>query len=295
MRWFYRQCAQVYVPSLSMEEVLREQGFADDIRIWSRGVDAGLFRSSRRDNHWRRSLGIGDEEVVIAFVGRLVMEKGLELLASTVERVTAMGIRHRCLVVGDGPAREWFEKRLPQAHFTGFLAGEELARAYASSDIFVNPSDTETFGNVTLEAMASGLPVVCADATGSRSLVRHGITGFLAEPRDAESFAESVSLLVRDPELRRKLGSAAVFASRSYDWDATLAGLVEGYREAIDDAAPVTASHPPRQPRPQEFAPVFSATLASETRRALSNAYRDRTPSYKRPSASVAAVAARNT
>ncbi len=256
MRWFYRQCSQVYVPSPSMEDVLREEGFGEDIRIWSRGVDSSVFKSGRRDTAWRRSLGIGDDEVVVTFVGRLVMEKGLEFLASALDRLTASGVRHRCLVVGDGPGRHSFEKRLPQAHFTGFLTGNELARAYASSDIFVNPSDTETFGNVTLEAMASGLPVVCVDATGSCSLVRHSVTGLLVEQHDVEGLAASLSLLVGDRGLRRQLGSAAVFASRAYDWDVVMSGLVEDYREAVDNSR---LSSAPRRlgealPRPRELA-----------------------------------------
>lgn len=261
MRWFYRQCSQVYVPSQSMQDVLRQERFSDDIRIWSRGVDAALFNESRRDTRWRRSLGIDDDAVLVAFVGRLVVEKGLELLARTIERVAALGIRQRCLIVGDGPARGWFEKRLPRAHFTGFLSGDELARAYASADVLVNPSDTETFGNVTLEAMASGLPVVCADATGSRSLVRHGVTGFLARPGDAESFAVFLSSLIHDPSLRRSFGGAAVLASRSYDWDVVMSGLVEGYREAIERTSLAAALRRPRQARPQaqpqEFAPAL--------------------------------------
>jgi len=302
MRWFYRQCSQVYVPSRSMEDVLRTQGFGDDIRIWSRGVDASLFRPGRRDKSWRRSIGIEDDEVVVVFVGRLVMEKGLEFLASAMELAEGMGVHYRCVVVGEGPAREWFASRVPQAHFTGFLRGEELARVYASSDIFVNPSETETFGNVTLEAMASGLPAVCVDAIGSRSLVRHAVTGFLATPGDATEFARLLSLLVRDDVIRRRFGTAGVVASRAYDWEVMMAGLVDGYRGAIREmnatsamtatnavkkARGIPALRPARRARSEE--PAFAESTIPEMQHAIVDSYRKANVSHERPAA-VAAV-----
>src|SRR3546814_6292414 len=123
-----------------------------------------LFRS-RRDAIWRRELGIDDDTPVIGFLGRLVMEKGLDVFADTIDALRRRGVPHEVVVIGEGPAGDWFESRLPRARFVGFQGGEALARALASCDMLFNPSVTETFGNVTLEAMACGLPVVAARAT----------------------------------------------------------------------------------------------------------------------------------
>ena len=120
---------------------------------------------------WRRELGIADDELVIAFLGRMVMEKGLDVFADAIDALAERGVKHRVLVIGEGPARPWFEERLPDAIFIGQQVGDDLARALASTDVFLNPSITETFGNVTLEAMACALPVVAAVATGATSLV----------------------------------------------------------------------------------------------------------------------------
>jgi glycosyltransferase involved in cell wall biosynthesis len=135
--------------------------------------------------------------------------------------------------VGDGPDRDYVQRELPGAVFTGFLDGEALATAYASSDIFVFPSDSESFGNVTLEAMASGLPCVCADATGSRSLVVPGETGFLAPVGDAASFARQLTLLAQDEALRRRMGEAARARALTYSWEETLARILGYYRALL--------------------------------------------------------------
>ena len=122
---------------------------------------------------------------MLIFVSRLVWEKGLETLAETVEALQRRGVPHRSVVVGDGPAGPSLQRRLQQTVFTGRLEGAELATAYASADLFLFPSETETFGNVVLEAMASGLAAVCADATGSRDLQVPGVTGYLVAPGDS--------------------------------------------------------------------------------------------------------------
>src|SRR5262249_12958857 len=142
MRCFYGQCDQVYAPSESIAAVLREQRIGKDLRFWSRGVDTALFHPGQRDQAWRRSLGIGDDEVVIAFAGRLVREKGLDRFANVLDALRARGISYRALVMGDGPERQSMRNRLPDAIFTGFLTGQELARGFASSDIFFFPSIT---------------------------------------------------------------------------------------------------------------------------------------------------------
>jgi glycosyltransferase involved in cell wall biosynthesis len=153
-------------------------------------------------------------------------------------------VRHKVLVVGDGPAREWFEKRLPDAIFAGFFEGSELARAVASMDMLFNPSVTETFGNVTLEAMAAGLPVVAARATGSESLVVHGVTGRLVRPGAFDDFAESLAYYCRDEQARLAAGKAGWEISQRYGWDEVNDELVAGYLRVIRQ------HHSGRQPRP---------------------------------------------
>src|SRR5262249_6229829 len=195
-RWCDGECDQVYVPSESIAAVLREQRIGRDLRLWTRGVDSTLFNPEQRDLAWRRSLGVGDDEVVISFVGRLVREKGLKTFANVLDTLQAQGFRHRALIIGEGPERQWMRDRLPDAIFTGYLEGQALARGYASADVFFFPSVTETFGIVTLEAMACGVPSVCAQAAGSSSLVRHGFTGFLATPNDEADYSPHVTQLV---------------------------------------------------------------------------------------------------
>lgn len=231
LRWFYGQCAHVYVPTESMADVLRSHGIRGNLRLWPRGVDTALFSPARRSDAWRAAVGATPAEVIVTFVSRIVAEKGIDVFAAVVEGLEARGIAHRSVVVGDGPERAALQARLRNAHFTGTLQGEALATAYASSDVFVFPSDTETFGNVTLEAMASGVPTVCADATGSGSLVRHGETGFLAPPRRADAFLEHVARLCDDADLRARMGAAARRAAQDYDWPLVLGRLLSAYRE----------------------------------------------------------------
>jgi glycosyltransferase involved in cell wall biosynthesis len=246
LRHFYGRCEQVYVPSSSMATVLRDEGIAANLRIWGRGVDCSLFTPAKRDLAWRESWGIKGEDVVISFAGRLVREKGLDVFAAALDRMKARGVQCRTMIIGDGPERDWLAQRLPDAIFTGFLTGDGLARAYASSDVFFFPSITETFGIVTLEAMATALPVVCADSTGSSSLVARGSTGFLAKPGDIEQFASCLAKLATDPELRAQMGSAGRVEARAHDWDGVMQSLLGHYREVLAcyGRAPVFAPAP---------------------------------------------------
>jgi glycosyltransferase involved in cell wall biosynthesis len=229
LKSFYGDLTEIYAPSGSMAEVLRAEGYSQKVRIWSRGVDRHIFRPDARDMAWRRSLGIADTVPVIGFVGRLVLEKGLDILADVAAALQARGVPHHVLVVGDGPARGWIEERLPGATFAGFLTGPELARAYGSSDMFLNPSVTETFGNVTLEAMACAVPAVAAAATGSSSLVTDGVSGRLVPPGDIAAFADALEAYARDPALRAAHGAAALEKSRAFDWDAINDAVIDRY------------------------------------------------------------------
>jgi len=233
LRRFYRRCDAIFAPSDSMADLLRNQRMNYDVGIWTRGIDRGIFNPGRRDMAWRRSLGIADDVPVIGFVGRLVMEKGIEVYGEVIERLEKRQVPHKVLVVGKGPARETFEQKLPHACFAGFQAGADLGRAVASMDMLFNPSTTETFGNVTLEAMAAGLPVVAARATGSESLVADNVTGKLIPPGSCDEMADALAFYCADAGARRKAGEAGEQASRRYGWDEVNQELVDGYLRII--------------------------------------------------------------
>ena len=216
LKWFYSSVDKVCAPSASIAEDIEAAGYGRDIHVWSRGIDQQRFRLQKRSLQWRRNLGISDDEVVLLFVSRLVREKNLDMLVDVIEGLNERGVAFRSVIVGDGPERAFLEKRLPQTVFTGFLGGEDLPTAYASSDVFFFGSLTETFGNVTLEAMASGLPVVCATATGSRSLVEEGVTGFLGTPGKTEEFVTHLQRLLTSEDLRRSMGMASLERSGNY-------------------------------------------------------------------------------
>ena len=237
LRRFYRRCDALVAPSESMAQVLREQRMSHDISLWSRGVDRTIFSPAARSPEWRRGLGLGDDELVIGFLGRLVMEKGLDVFADTIDELNRRGIAHRVLVIGEGPARGWFENRLPNAVFAGFQAGADLGRAVASMDVLFNPSITETFGNVTLEAMACAVPVVAAAATGSESLVRDGQTGRLVRPGAIGQFADALAAYAADPALRDAHGAAGEARAQDFSWDRINQAVADTYLRLIRQRA----------------------------------------------------------
>jgi glycosyltransferase involved in cell wall biosynthesis len=231
---FYGRCDQVLVPTLATASWLRRSGVGAKVRIWSRGVDRIQFHPCRRDPAWRQSQGLDADDMAVLFFGRVVLEKGLGVFADAFDRLKAGRRDVRALIVGDGPARAWMAQRLPEAVFTGFLGGTDLARAVASADVLLNPSATEAFGNVNLEAMASGLPVICADVPSSRFLVRHEETGLLCPPADAAAYADALRRMAARPAWRSRLGAAARTASRAFSWDAALSSVVDSYEAAIE-------------------------------------------------------------
>ena len=230
---FYNRFDRVLVPSPGMGVLLRRWGVQTPTGIWSRGIDHDRFRPDRRDMAWRRSLGIADEAVVIGFLGRLVKEKGLDVFAAVATELNRGGVPHRVLIVGEGPARDWFAQAVPDAVFAGFQTGDALGRAVASMDVFFNPSVTETFGNVTTEAMAAGVPVVAARATGAIDLVVDGETGFLVSPRDTAAYAVAIARIVADPALRRSMGEAGHARAARFRWDSANRAVLDAYLEVI--------------------------------------------------------------
>ena len=234
MRRFYRRCDAIVVPAESTAAIMRAQRMNKDISIWARGVDRHQFNPERRSLEWRRAHGIGDDEMVVSFLGRLVLEKGLDVFADAIDAARAMDVPLKVVAIGDGPARGYFQERLPDAIFTGQLTGDELATAFASTDVFLNPSITETFGNVTLEAMACGLPVMAAAASGTTSLVQDNVTGRLAEPGDTDAMAAELADYQRDPALRARHGAAGLEFAKTMDWDAINAVVMHVYERVIE-------------------------------------------------------------
>jgi phosphatidylinositol alpha 1,6-mannosyltransferase len=237
LRKLYRKCDALVAPSESFAQVLREQRMNYDIDIWSRGVDREVFSTQRRDLAWRRAQGLEDGIPVIGFLGRLVMEKGLDVFSDTIDQLNRRNVPHQIMVVGIGPAQSWFESRLPKAKFVGFQSGLDLGRAIASMDMLFNPSVTEAFGNVTLEAMACGLPVVAAKATGSQSLVEDNRSGRLITPGSISQFADALRLYCEDTDLRGEHGKAGETRSLDYSWDAINQTVAETYLRLIRQRA----------------------------------------------------------
>ncbi len=234
LRRLYNRCDAIVAPSPSMADNLRQEGMNKDVGIWSRGVDRETFNPGRRDLAWRRGLGIADDVPVVGFLGRLVMEKGLDIFADTIAELKARNVVHHVLVIGEGPAHGWFEGKLPGACFIGFQGGADLGRAVASMDMLFNPSITETFGNVTLEAMACGVPVVAARATGSESLVEDGRSGVLIEPGNVQDFADALEQYCREPERRALHGAAGNARADDYSWYEINETLAQTYVRLVE-------------------------------------------------------------
>ncbi len=232
-RRFYQQCDAIVAPSDSMADVLRAERMNTDVGIWSRGIDRGVFNPARRSTEWRQSLGIADDDFVIAFFGRIVLEKGIDVFGDVIVELKRRGVAHKVLVIGDGPARDTFAAQVPEAIFAGHQAGTDLGRAIASADLLLQPSVTETFGNVTSEAMACALPVVGADATGTRSLVTDGVTGALVPPRDIAAYADAITHYATDRAAALAAGKAGERIADGYTWDAVNGTLAAKYLEII--------------------------------------------------------------
>ena len=230
---FYSRCDHVLAPNLQCADTLPEFGVdAARTHIWARGVDRAVFSPALRDEAWRLEQGYGEDEPVLLFFGRLVQEKGLDVFAAIIAELERRGRKLRPLFVGEGPARPWVEERIPGAVFTGHLDGKALGRAVASADILINPSVTEAFGNVNLEAMASGLAVVSADVGSAQALIENGKQGLLVEPKDPAAYADAVETLIRFPARRKRLANAAVAASAAYNWPDILDSVISVYRLA---------------------------------------------------------------
>ncbi|BBH44359.1 glycosyltransferase family 4 protein [Pseudomonas sp. KU43P] len=233
LRWFHRRTAATLVPSASQRLELERRGF-ERLALMARGVDAGLFNPARRSQALREAWGLGTDDIAVLHVGRLAAEKNLALLRPCLAALqkTYPQQRLRLIVVGDGPQKAALQQQLPEAVFCGVQRGETLAEHYASGDLFLFPSLTETFGNVVLEAMASGLAVVAYDEAAAAQHIRHGHSGALAMPGDQVAFIDAACWLLEENEtLRRVRLNARQHASRQ-GWPA----IVEQFEMHLSSA-----------------------------------------------------------
>lgn len=230
--WFYKQCARVLAPTGQVAVALAARGLTQ-VAVWGRGVDCSLFAPTLRDEGLRSELLEGGDLLLLS-VGRLSREKRLSILLDAFARLSRAVDGARLVVVGDGPARAELERTSPRGtRFLGELRGEELARLYASADVFCFPSTSDTFGQVLLEAGACGLPIVAAMAGGAPELVRDGVNGLLVPPDDAGTFAAALLELAQDPARRAALGRAGRRSAEARTWDAAFVELEDSYRGVL--------------------------------------------------------------
>jgi glycosyltransferase involved in cell wall biosynthesis len=219
MHWFYGQLDTVYVNSEEYRQSWIKHGLNPErLKILPRGLDTELFHPARREPAFFEKFGAHNGEVRLLYVGRISREKDLDVLGAAYRRLRDEGLPVQLFIVGHGPYSEAFEKSLPEAFFTGYLKGTELATAYASADIFVFPSTTDTFGNVILEAQACGLPVVVSDSGGPKELVEDNANGLITKSHDVEDFAHAIQALVMDPALRERMGKSARNSVTDRSW-----------------------------------------------------------------------------
>jgi glycosyltransferase involved in cell wall biosynthesis len=242
---FYRSSRRVLAPNSAIIGELQDMGLEQSaIRLWSRGVDIRKFNPGHRDMAWRRANGFADTDVVVTFLGRLVLEKGIRLFASVIDMLVARGCKVRPLVIGSGPAEGAFRAGLPEASYMGHLDGTALSTALASSDILLHPSKTEAFGNVVLESMASGVAVVSPDVPSASALITNRIDGLLLGA-GCSDLASGVQWLVDHPSARKNIGQAAARSAARYQWDAINDAAIASYLEIMpreDVRAPVVVN-----------------------------------------------------
>jgi len=233
VEWFYRQCTLVLGPTRAVAAALEQKGLEGRTAVWGRGVDGALFTPARRDEDTRAQL-LGDSEVLALYVGRVSSDKRVEILLQTAHLIERRGPAVCFVIAGDGPARELLAADAPaNVRFVGEVHGAELARLYASADLFCFPSTTDTFGQVLLEAAASGLPAIAAAAGGALELVEDGETGLLVPPDDPAALADAVRSLARRPHCRAMLAAAARTRALERTWESSLTELYTAYEHVL--------------------------------------------------------------
>jgi phosphatidylinositol alpha 1,6-mannosyltransferase len=230
-RNLYNKVDRTLVPTRPILNELTENNI-QRLQYLPNGVDTGLFKPERRNNSWRAQFGGGSKPIVL-FVSRLVWEKDLRALANAYQQLKAKRNDFEMVIVGDGHARTEFEEMLPGAHFLGYQSGVTLAESFASADIFVFPSTTETFGLVTLEAMASGVTPVAAKMGGATEIIEEGTSGLFAKPLDGADLAQKVEWLLDRPNVRQTMSQQAHRRAQEYRWESILSRLFTTYEDVI--------------------------------------------------------------
>lgn len=235
MRWLYGRCQRVLVPSDATRALLvAAKSPADRLDLWTRGVDTNLFSPSRRSARLRRDWHASDRRPALLYVGRLSREKGLDLMPGLSQGLRVLGLDHQLVFTGDGPMYRELRQRCPDAMFTGALGREAVAEVFASADVFVFPSCTDTAGNVVLEAQASGLPVVVSAVGGPRENMQPGRTGLVCNEQATAAWVGAVASLLGSASVRDAMGRAARHYAQSRRWDVALEPLYRAYRDVAD-------------------------------------------------------------
>jgi glycosyltransferase involved in cell wall biosynthesis len=232
----YNFLQSLYVPTPFIQKQLTNTLKMDAITnlgVWGRGIDLDRFSPKHRSQIYRQKFGFTDDDVVLLWVGRLVPEKRPDIFIEVIRRLHARRIPFKALVVGAGPSEDAV-KALPNTTFAGWMNGDELATAYASSDVFLFPSAVETFGNVTLEAAASGLPIVVEEGCGGH-LVRHGLSGFACDQYDVDAFFNSVLCLVLDDERRKKMANEGRKLSMNFEKRTVCKRMLDNYASVTNE------------------------------------------------------------
>jgi len=231
LRHFHNRCAFTMVPTAGLAAELASSGF-ERLKVVARGVDASRFHPSRRSQVLRSSWGAGPSTLVAVAVGRIAPEKNLDLLVSAFRKIRTVQPDARLVVVGDGPSRAWLEHEATDAVFAGRRLGEDLAAHYASADLLLFPSLTETFGNVTLEAMASGVAVLAFDYGAAGQRVVSGVHGWTVPYGDRSAFERAAEGAAADWPLLRKMGSQGRQVAETMAWTEIVAEVRSIYSEA---------------------------------------------------------------
>ncbi len=235
LRWFYGQAFRVLCPSSIYQEHLHRRGVTHT-GIWTRGVDPREFHPRFRSEAYRSALGLRPEDILVTYIGRIAREKNLKHLLEAWESSAGRWGRAQLVLVGRGPLEEEIRRRrIPGVHVLGLMHDRALAEAYASADIFVFPSATETFGNSLLEAMGSGVACLAAGAAGVMEFARHGRNALLVQPNSSGALADGLQRLLNDRNLRRKLAAGGLTTAGDRRWDEVYDRLLEDYRAAIEN------------------------------------------------------------
>ncbi|MFK4427368.1 glycosyltransferase family 4 protein [Bacillus sp. RC51] len=233
LRWFHSHMQKNFVPSPETLHQLKKKGF-QQLYIWGRGVDCTLFHPTYNKDLFRKKYNI-TAKYVLSYIGRIAPEKDIDTLQTLIQTTNKERDDIHWLIAGDGPLAKDLHENVPKTNvtFTGYLQGTDLAEAYASSDLMVFPSPTETFGNVVLESLACGTPVIGANSGGVKNIIKNEKTGFLCEPKNVDSFLSSIYYLLNNEERLKQMGVAASSYAKSQSWDEIFHNLLNQYEEVL--------------------------------------------------------------